>query len=288
LRGNNCIYSFNENGKIIKIIGRAGQGPGEILDPRFFKIDYSGNLYIYERKNDRISILNNNGKYLGGFRLNRNLDFPFTLNNNNDIVINIPWNGYYITEYSKKGEIKKSIGKIKNLNENTPGVNEEFAEGWVFALENGNYYVFLQHLPITLVYNNNGILIEEIDMSHLPEINSLLDLIKYIPPEKRKSTDGLRRRSTYAFYDQIIYRNNKFYCMFITIENRGKEDAYPGIYIYELDDKLRLLHIEVINTTKNISFYDFNITHKVKMDLIDIENEIYVTLPLSAKILKIY
>ena len=221
--GNNCIYSFSNQGIFLKRIGRPGQGPGDLLGPRFFDIDNSGNIYVYESKNMRISILNNNGKYIGGFRLRWNTQLPFSLNANQEIVMNSPNNGFYITEYSPDGEIKNTIGEIPNLNKKIPGVNKLFAEGWPFVI-NGNYYIFLQHMTIAKIYDKYGNFMEVKEIDFIPELN----LLGYIPPEKHTllGPGGV----TKFLYESIICRNNIFYILVRSFYKDPKEEKEYIIY----------------------------------------------------------
>ena len=59
-QGNNCILNYQLNGKFISRIGRQGRGELEFNFPYSLTIDESnGDIYICDRSNNRIQILNN-------------------------------------------------------------------------------------------------------------------------------------------------------------------------------------------------------------------------------------
>lgn len=69
--GNICVSDFaannikilNPEGKLIKVVGRQGQGPGDFNSPSF--IDRSGDrLIVWEARNRRFSILDENGRFI--------------------------------------------------------------------------------------------------------------------------------------------------------------------------------------------------------------------------------
>ncbi len=50
------ILKFDNNGKFITKFGTAGSGIGEIRDPEHLAVDNDGNVYVSDRKNDRILV----------------------------------------------------------------------------------------------------------------------------------------------------------------------------------------------------------------------------------------
>ncbi len=61
------IYIFDLNGKLIKHIGKIGQGDGEFNKPTFITLDKKGNLYVVDSMNARVQIFDINGKFLRKF-----------------------------------------------------------------------------------------------------------------------------------------------------------------------------------------------------------------------------
>ena len=67
----NEVRVFSKTGTFIRAFGRKGQGPGEFDSPA--DLDVSGDrIYVTDRFNKRIQVLDRKGGYLGGFKV------PFT------------------------------------------------------------------------------------------------------------------------------------------------------------------------------------------------------------------
>ncbi len=62
--GNNVIFKFSKDGKIIKSWGKPGTGPGEFDQPHSLAFDSKGRLYVADRNNNRIQVFDQNGKYI--------------------------------------------------------------------------------------------------------------------------------------------------------------------------------------------------------------------------------
>ncbi len=61
------ISVFDKNGKLLRIIGKTGTGPGEFRTPHGIEFDSKGRLIVADRHNHRIQILTKDGKYIGEF-----------------------------------------------------------------------------------------------------------------------------------------------------------------------------------------------------------------------------
>lgn len=66
--GNNRLVRFSKDGKFIKAwgggIGSEGHGPLQFNDPHAIERDPAGNLYIADRGNDRVQVLDKEGKFI--------------------------------------------------------------------------------------------------------------------------------------------------------------------------------------------------------------------------------
>jgi len=58
------ISVFDRNGKFLRVIGKAGTGPGEFRTPHALEFDSQGRLIIADRHNHRIQILTKEGKFI--------------------------------------------------------------------------------------------------------------------------------------------------------------------------------------------------------------------------------
>ena len=182
--GNNCLYFFTPDGKFIKRIGeKIGQGPGDLWKPRALGIDNSGNIYVYEDNNNRISIFNRNGDFLNSFRVNYVGTKSFYVNpETQEIIMSIPDSGYYITVFNMQGEIVQSIGKVL-LSREKMGISgyHFYTNGSPIVDNSGNYYMFLPRMDKLIIYDKDGALSKEYSLSTLLKDNSWDQ--RYVPPE---------------------------------------------------------------------------------------------------------
>ena len=62
------IWRFTKDGKFIRSFGRLGSGPGEFKTPHDIAMDAQGRLYVADRGNHRIQILDQDGNYLAEWK----------------------------------------------------------------------------------------------------------------------------------------------------------------------------------------------------------------------------
>ena len=61
---NSRILKFTKDGKLIAVIGKKGTGPGEFDQPHALAFDSKGRLFVGDRSNNRIQILDQQGRYI--------------------------------------------------------------------------------------------------------------------------------------------------------------------------------------------------------------------------------
>src|SRR5262249_16221763 len=61
------ISVFDKNGKFLRVIGKAGTGPGEFRTPHALEFDSKGRLIVADRHNHRIQILTKDGKFIAEY-----------------------------------------------------------------------------------------------------------------------------------------------------------------------------------------------------------------------------
>jgi len=66
--GNNRVFKFTKDGKLIKEWGKKGTGPGEFDQPHCLAFDSKGRLFIGDRNNNRIQIFDQSGTFLSEVR----------------------------------------------------------------------------------------------------------------------------------------------------------------------------------------------------------------------------
>ena len=62
--GNNRLFKFSKDGKLIKTWGKLGTGPGDFDQPHALAMDSRGRLFVGDRNNNRIQIFDQDGKFL--------------------------------------------------------------------------------------------------------------------------------------------------------------------------------------------------------------------------------
>ncbi len=62
--GDDHLFKFSKDGKLIKTWGKTGTGPNEYDQPHALAMDSQGRLFVGDRNNNRIQILDQNGTYL--------------------------------------------------------------------------------------------------------------------------------------------------------------------------------------------------------------------------------
>jgi DNA-binding beta-propeller fold protein YncE len=58
------ISVFDKSGKFLRVIGKAGTGPGEFRTPHALEFDSQGRLIVADRHNHRIQILTKQGRFI--------------------------------------------------------------------------------------------------------------------------------------------------------------------------------------------------------------------------------
>ena len=58
------ISVFDKTGKFLRVIGKAGMGPGEFRTPHALEFDSKGRLVVADRHNHRIQVLTKSGKFI--------------------------------------------------------------------------------------------------------------------------------------------------------------------------------------------------------------------------------
>ena len=93
------ISVFDRSGKFLRVIGKAGTGPGEFRTPHALEFDSQGRLIVADRHNHRIQILTKDGKFVAeygefgrssGLAIDRN-DVIYTADSESDAARHMGW-----------------------------------------------------------------------------------------------------------------------------------------------------------------------------------------------------
>jgi len=66
--GNSRIMKFDKTGKFIKVLAAKGSGPGEVMEPHCLAMDSEGRLFVADRSNNRVEILDQDGKFIAEWK----------------------------------------------------------------------------------------------------------------------------------------------------------------------------------------------------------------------------
>ncbi|MGH9141577.1 MAG: 6-bladed beta-propeller, partial [Vicinamibacterales bacterium] len=66
--GNDRLFKFSKKGDLVKVWGRKGAGPNEFDQPHALAMDSRGRLFVADRANNRIQILDQDGNFLEEWR----------------------------------------------------------------------------------------------------------------------------------------------------------------------------------------------------------------------------
>ncbi len=83
------VRVFSRAGVFLRVLGRKGQGPGEFAAPADLDAR-DGRLYVADKFNDRIQVLDGAGKYLGGFKVPYSPDQICALDGGKIVVSHLP------------------------------------------------------------------------------------------------------------------------------------------------------------------------------------------------------
>lgn len=72
---NSRIAKVDKNGKWLASFGEPGSGPGQFNTPHSIAADAQGNIYVADRGNGRIQVLDGNGKFLREIKINVPFDY---------------------------------------------------------------------------------------------------------------------------------------------------------------------------------------------------------------------
>ncbi|MCJ7582979.1 MAG: 6-bladed beta-propeller [Candidatus Aminicenantes bacterium] len=116
--GDATIKLFDQEGQFIRVIGGKGQGPNEFGQLIYFSLGSGGDINVLDPVNHRVAVLNTEGEYLGGFRLEEGFPTELETDNQNNIYVglsmreeNLQW--LNIRSFSRDGEELVNYGEFK-------------------------------------------------------------------------------------------------------------------------------------------------------------------------------
>jgi hypothetical protein len=157
------IQVFDDKGKYLRTICRAGKGPGDLLRPMAVCLDTNGKLYVLDDLNNRVSVLKTDGKFLTLFKFHYygfahesiivNAEGHVCLSHIlfNDDKKDLP----LITEYGPDGKLAREYGMRKILLR-SDGSGRPVWESYGFCLTKDGVLLVKSSNPYTIQVFENG------------------------------------------------------------------------------------------------------------------------------------
>ncbi len=229
----NRVVVFDEHGRLKRTIGRAGQGPGEFLNP--VDVDVAaGKLYVLEAGNFRVSIFDLQGHYVGGFRAGPvSADQQIAVSRDGKrIYLNepTPMSGHLFTVYDEKGNVVQRFGTLTAPQKGT----QKFEMNTVcFDLGRGDeLYVFYRYRPIVKRFSSDGKLLYSGKLC-VPEVPEKLQDQKQLQKEHPEGT-----LVTFVA-DVSVHPSGRLFIVVPPSRRLLRQLKGPAAIVYTLDASLR-------------------------------------------------
>lgn len=224
----NFILKFDERGKFLFAFGRKGQGPGELVAPRFLKVNKQEQVLISDNVRKKIFIYKKNGDFLKEITLEPNFGISTPLDNGNILAVQSIFN-------KEEGRLEFPIvlcnSELEKINVLHPGkhmpilLQSKRANGLNLYADNNVFKISDKYIYIGnygegyefLVYNLEGQLLRKIRKNYR-EVK--------VPGEVKEKTISWIRESDPSF-EQALER------IFFP-------EFYPPFQYFFLDEKGRL------------------------------------------------
>ena len=240
----NTITIFDANGKVIKQIGRQGQGPGEFNNPKAVCIDKSNQIIVLDTNNGRVQFFSPDGVYKNSFRLfvasskmaelnNKLYLCKSTTKGKVEIVHVLDYKG---TELNRFCESITEYGEFPTINRMNISVNDK-----------NEIYLAWELLPIVRKYSESGRLLDEYLISY-PTANTRFQRNK----ESLNDNESMSKKTFSITICDIHAKNDGFYLMWY----------YPIIEILEYDQSGKLKHIYHADQPYNLIAEGFYVLEK--------------------------
>lgn len=112
------LKKYDENGRLLQIIGRKGEGPGEFALPWSLYVSEIGRTYVVDPSLSRLSIFKISGEFEASFNIKDGRQVA-TSSTGDIIIVAAPWrvtesSGFCIHLYNYKGEYLRSFYPISD------------------------------------------------------------------------------------------------------------------------------------------------------------------------------
>lgn len=177
----NQVLVFDTKGGLLRTIGSAGSGKGELLRPSTIIVAKDGTIYVRDFGNERIQVFDPRGEYAGEVKAP---DFTgFAVNPKGYILMGRPENGALVSIYDRSGQEVGKIGKLRKTSDfyGAAARADDYRNRMLINRvdisfgEDGEMYLTFLFAPIVQKYSPQGKLIWERRLSG-PHIDRLTQL----------------------------------------------------------------------------------------------------------------
>jgi len=87
--GDATIKLYDQRGQYFRSIGGQGQGPNEFGRSLYISLGSDENVFVLDQRNYRVAVLNKNGEYVGGFRIEELVRPKIEMDSRNNIYVGL-------------------------------------------------------------------------------------------------------------------------------------------------------------------------------------------------------
>lgn len=96
------VWVVDSQGRLIRKIGQAGRGPGELTNPRSVSL-HDGKVFVLDNDNDRIAVYSSTGQHLSSHRIDVYLSTGMLINEEGHIAVSSVLAPSFFTVYDTDG-----------------------------------------------------------------------------------------------------------------------------------------------------------------------------------------
>ena len=214
---NNCIYCIDNKFKVLKIIGRTGNGPGEFNSAGELTIKDS---LLFASTHNRINVFTLDGQLVKTLINYRDISaYKFAIDRGMNIFFSKPSNsGHLITKIDSSGKIISSFGKL--LIDQARFIYARNI-GNVLQTEDEKLIYISATEPIIRKYSMSGKMLKELNLSMDTYVKRRMKVSEKF---YKSNPDG--HGSAILFYSANIYKNQLYVLAFSFIKSKPVDIVY--------------------------------------------------------------
>jgi|GEM_PF-3236212 len=227
--GENCIYEFNLNGSLVNRFGIRGQGPNDFLTPRSIDVDGLRRLWIDDKGNGRIKVVDEGGKVFNTFRYFISANLIKVNKDSNEAYVHIrdmDPKGPLFHVMNERGDILRSFGLKMDFTNGTP-----FHNTVCFSIKrrSGIVVAAWKFFDTCRIYRNDGTLVSEFRVVH----------------------EAINKQAKLNLQSKAV-ENSVTLRSLVEAVFAGEE----SIYILTCSPRMEILELDYSGNTKNVYWYD--------------------------------